>query len=279
MAPTRSYDLLVLGATGFTGRLACEYLGSSAPPSLRWAPVGRDASKLARLLGSPSPIVCDLADASKLEELIAQTSVVANYAGSPFSDKALPIVALCAKYGTGYVDISGETPLARASYDEWDEKAKETGALIVHQCGFDSIPSDMGAFLAVHELRSRFHTDASEIKTMMMKSRGGFSGGTLHTILYYLRTKDSEIPGASEAAKRGAYALDPAGATGGPDKDNYGGKLLRYDSRFKTWHVPFFMAESNAPIVRKSAALLGYGNGCSYAEVTCLHCLALSDAI
>ena len=264
----RTYDLLVIGATGFTGHLACEYLTAWGPPGLKWAAVGRSEAKLANLrgeLGLSHTLQCDVTDLPRLEQLIRDASVVANFAGSPFIDKALPIVRLCAEHGTDYVDITGETPLQRASYDLYHEQAISSGACIVHQCGYDSIPSDIGAFLAVGALRDSFGCTAAEIKTFVGKSKGGISGGTLATVLYMLTKAD--VPGAADAAARGAYALDPAGAKGGPDTAVGSPDLVRYDRRMRTWHAPFVMAAVNAPVVRKSAVLLGYGDDCRYAEV------------
>jgi short subunit dehydrogenase-like uncharacterized protein len=122
-------------------------------------------------------------------------------------------------------------------------------------------------------LPARWATDRHEFS--QGESKGGASGGTLATVLYLLTGDQNAIPGAKEAAARGPYALDPAGASGGPDKDDNGGKVVGYDQRVGTWHVPFVMAATNAPVVRKSAALLGYGDGCRYAEVRFLSLAAL----
>ena len=262
------FDLVILGATGFTGRLACEYLSQRGPPGLRWAAAGRSSSRLAALsdeLGGLETLVCDVSDPAAVERIASQTSVVANYAGTPFIDKALPVIASCTAHGTHYIDITGETPLQRASYDLFNEQAMRTGSLVVHQCGYDSIPSDIGAFLAVHELRTRFGCSAAELKSFAGSSKGGVSGGTLATVLKLL--SPGGLPGVAAARSRGSYPLDPVGAEGGPDRDDWGGRIIGYDERAGTWHAPFFMAASNAPVVRKSAALLEYGRGCRYSEV------------
>ena len=179
---TRTYDLLIIGATGFTGRLACEYLTARGPPGLKWAAVARSEAKLGELrseLGLSDTLLCDVKDQLRLEELVKDAKVVANFAGTPFVDKALPLVSLCAAHGTGYVDITGEVPLQRASYDRYHEQACATGALVVHQCGYDSVPSDLGALLAVNALKEHFGVEAAEIKTFAGKSKGSASGGTL----------------------------------------------------------------------------------------------------
>lgn len=275
-AAARPFDVVVLGATGFTGRLAVEYLSShyaspSSSSAVRWLATARSSSKLEALRKElyldPSRVaLCDVGDEESLNSVVKQAGCIANFAGSPFVDKAIPVVVACAKHGTHYIDITGETPLQRATYDLHHDDARATCALIVHQCGYDSIPSDLGAFLAVAALRERHGCDAATLKTFAGKTKGGASGGTLHTALTLLTSSKKQIPGAAAAAARGSYALDPEGARGGPDTNDYG-SVIGWDARAATWHMPFVMAAANAPVVRKSAALLGYGERVRYSEV------------
>ena len=275
----RTYDLVLLGATGFTGRLGVEYLHARYSGSpLRWLATGRDPTRLESLrsdlgLDSAQTAICNINDAAALDALVQSTSVIVNFAGTPFFDKAMPVVAACARHGTCYVDISGEVPLHRATYDAYHEQACATGALIVHQCGYDSVPSDLGAFLAVRELRERFGVATQELKSFARKSKGGVSGGTIATALLMMTTSPKKVPGAEAASALGSYALEPKSdlpAATRKDTNDTGGGLIGFDKRAKTWHMPFVMASVNAPVVRKSAVLLGYGGpGArpSYAEV------------
>ena len=211
----RTYDLVLLGATGFTGRLGVEYLHARYSGSpLRWLATGRDPTRLESLrsdlgLDSAQTAICNINDAAALDALVQSTSVIVNFAGTPFFDKAMPVVAACARHGTCYVDISGEVPLHRATYDAYHEQACATGALIVHQCGYDSVPSDLGAFLAVRELRERFGVATQELKSFARKSKGGVSGGTIATALLMMTTSHKKVPGAEAASALGSYALEP----------------------------------------------------------------------
>ena len=273
-SPARTFDVGVLGATGFTGKLACEYLSKNYASGLTWAVAGRSESKLASLraalgIDEAHVRIVDCYASESVEALAKECRVIANFAGTPFADKALPVVEACARHGTHYIDITGEVHLHRASYDAHHEQAMASKALIVHSCGYDSIPSDLGAYLAATKLREVFGVPCAELKTFAGSSKGGISGGTLATALGAITGRIKHLPGVSEAAARGVYALDPAGDSGGPDTSDFGG--VRYDRRVDTWHSPNVMAGVNAPVVRKSAALLAYAarpGGCRYSEVS-----------
>ncbi|KAG8467449.1 hypothetical protein KFE25_000765 [Diacronema lutheri] len=285
---TRVHDVVILGATGFTGKLAAQYMARAYPPSsatpVRWAIAGRSADKLRDVLGTLGTavdiVVCDLSDNDALERLVKSTSVVACYAGTPFIDKALPVVELCARHGTHYVDITGELPMHRASYDRYHDACKASGALVLHGCGFDSVPSDIGAFLAAGAMRERHDCGCSLIKMYYGKSSGGFSGGTLATIIALINA-DASMPGGKEVKQRGAYALDPVDGHGGPDTGSFGSPIVGYDRVGKTWVAPFVMAPTNAPVVRKSNAQLdyAYGRNMRYAEVMALPSLFAAVAV
>lgn len=269
----RSYDVVVLGASGFTGRLAVQYLNERYS-SLNYAVTARSTTKLEQLKqmisGSPNAVatLCDVTDPLSLDSVVRSASCVLNFAGSPFIDKALPVVEACAKHGTHYVDITGEVPLHRASYDRYHKAAAESGAIILHQCGFDSVPADLCAYLAVKAMRERHDCQCSEVRLIMADSKGGVSGGTLASGAHLIANRD--LPGMAEVKARGAYPLDPADGTGGPDTsfDGRNGALVSYDVLARTWTMPFIMSGVNVPLVRKSAALLGYGaqDGCRISE-------------
>lgn len=268
-------DLVVLGATGFTGRLACEYLAEHAPADLKWAMAGRSLSKLKSLqeelpasAKSVPLLEVDVKSVEALQEMAKGAKVVANFAGSPYSDKGLPVVAACAETGCSYVDITGEPPFMRASADRYDEKARETGALIIHACGYDSVPSDLGALLAATAMKDRHSVECTKIRLYVGESSGGVSGGTLESAMYIIAQGDN-IEGA--AAAKGPYGLDPPGSQGGPDTGDFGevSALPRWDEDEKLWAAPFVMAPVNARVVRRSNALSGYayGKATSYGEV------------
>ena len=273
----RKYDLVIYGATGFTGQLAAEYVHKTYP-KLKYALAGRNKAKLEQVRSKimpsakadelPDIIVADaVKNPAALDDMAASTKVIANYAGTPFIDKALPVVEACAKHGTCYTDITGEVPFQRVSYDRHHQKAQETGALIVHACGYDSVPSDIGSLLAAKAIKERHGCACESMELVAGETRGGFSGGTLYTGLELL-FGGKDHPGVQESKVRGSYALDPEGATGGPDTSD-SVSFVTYDNVAKTHVVPFVMAAANAPVVRKSNALQNYlyGKNCSYREV------------
>ena len=274
-AAAKPFDVAILGATGFTGKLACEYLQKYKSP-VRWVATGRSATKLAQLakelgLSEDQTRVVDVKDEASVRAIVKDCAVVANYAGTPFLDKALPVVSACVEAGTSYVDITGEVPLHRASYDCHHERAVETGSCILHGCGYDSVPSDLGAFLAATALRQRYNTGASKLKTFAGNSKGGISGGTLATALMLSglsggSTDVKSLPGVAEVGSGGSDPLSPPGRSVAPVGQG-GGMPIGYDANLQTWHQPFIMAGVNTPVVRKSASILSYGAACHVEEV------------
>ncbi|CAE8606400.1 unnamed protein product, partial [Polarella glacialis] len=259
----------------FTGRLACEYLASRSQAGLRWAMAGRSMERLEEfrkeLPESAQAVELMLVDVRNEEQLrnMAKTAkVVANYAGTPFSDKALPVVAACVDAGCCYVDVTGEVPFMKTSILRYDAKAKETGALVVHACGFDSIPSDLGVMLAARAMRQRHGVGCERICTFALKSKGGVSGGTINSALDML-TRGSDLENADSMQL--PYGLDPPDGRGGRDKGDFGkvNVLPAYDEDGEVWAIPFVMAPVNTRVVRRSNALAGYayGESLSYGEV------------
>lgn len=159
--PERAYDVVLFGATGFVGALTAEYLAAHAPAGCRWALAGRDTAKLERLrerLASIDPacarlplLRADAQDPVAVRELAASTRVLATTVG-PYIWYGAELVAACAEAGTDYVDLTGEPEFVDRMYVEHDARARETGARIVHACGFDSIPADLGAYFTVRQL-------------------------------------------------------------------------------------------------------------------------------
>src|SRR5690348_1019665 len=161
MTGTRTYDIVLFGATGFTGELTAQYLARTAPAGTRWALAGRNPAKLAAVrdrLAELNPackdlplLHADVSDPGSLAEVARSARVVITTVG-PYVEYGEPLVAACAEHGTDYVDLSGEPEFVDNMYVRHDERARETGARIVHCCGFDSIPHDLGAYFTVQQL-------------------------------------------------------------------------------------------------------------------------------
>ncbi len=184
----RRLDLVLLGATGFTGGLTADYLAAHAPSGLRWALAGRNAERLeevrARLtasdpaLGELELIVVDTTDAPALAEMAAATRLVITTVG-PYLQHGEPVVAACAAAGTDYVDLTGEPEFVDRMYLEHHARAVASGARLVHACGFDSVPHDLGALFTVAQLPS----DVPLTVRGVVRSSAQFSGGTFHSAL------------------------------------------------------------------------------------------------
>lgn len=177
------YDVILLGATGFTGRLTAQRLAAQGPAGLRWAIAGRDPGRLAAVaesldgVGPPADVLsADIGDAASLRALVEQTSVLASTVG-PYMQHGEPVVAACADLGTDYVDLTGEPEFVDRVWLAHHARAEETGARLVHACGFDSIPHDLGALFTVR----RFSGDQPLSVSAFVRASGTFSGGTYHS--------------------------------------------------------------------------------------------------
>jgi len=186
MSADRLYDLVLFGATGFTGALTAEYLARSADPGCRWALAGRNQAKLEALrdrLAAIDPACADLpllhadvGDPESLRQVVASTRVVITTLG-PYVRYGEPLVAACAEAGTDYVDLTGEPEFVDLMYVRHHARAVETGARIVHACGFDSIPHDLGVYFTVQQLPE----DVPIRVEGFVRAGGTFSGGTFHS--------------------------------------------------------------------------------------------------
>lgn len=290
----RPFDVIVYGATGFTGRLVAEYIAGATHrqsnqglPPLKWAIGGRDAKKLSMLKASlrvdsslasePAVILADADDQQSLQRMTAQTRVVISTVG-PYAQHGEPLVAACIKTGTDYCDLTGESPWAEAMIRKYGEAAARNGALIVNMCGYDSIPSDITAFMAASWLRTERQTAVTHMQGYADVRGGGPSGGTVASILYM---KEAPGPPAGQSnehpmAKVGRpYLLNPPEyqlTQARPlEKDQI---LPKYDNDINKWTVPFVMAVANTRLVRRSLALRrqlerecdGFGSEGSYNE-------------
>lgn len=173
---SRAYDVVLLGASGFTGALTAEYLQKNAPEGVRWAVAGRNKSKLERF--GKDILYADVTDPASLRSLAESTKVVATTVG-PYVQYGEPLVAACAEAGTGYLDLTGEPEFLDQMYVRYHERATQTGARIIHACGFDSIPYDLGVQYTVEQLPENVPIQVDGL----LRAGGRPSGGTFHTAI------------------------------------------------------------------------------------------------
>ena len=261
----REYDIVLMGATGFTGRLVAEYLvrRHGVGGQLKWALAGRSREKLEKIrieLGEMAAglplIVADSHDRASLDAMVQRTRVVCTTVG-PYALHGSDLVAACAENGTDYCDLAGEVPWMRRMLDAHGDAAAKSGARIVHCCGFDSIPSDMGVWFLQKQARERFGKPLSRVRLRVKAAKGGLSGGTYASMLNIVEEarRDKDVA----RVLRNPYALCPPEAREG-ERQPYVSKAS-YDSAFGVWTAPFVMAAINTRVVFKSNALSGHGYG------------------
>ena len=268
---SRELELVVLGATGFTGRQAAQWFSrwaSANRPELRWAIAARNSERLQAVAETlsdgptPTQIVLDTADEQGCRALAERTSTLLTTVG-PYARYGSHVIAACAQAGTDYVDITGETPWVRQMLDAHQDAALASGAKIVPLCGFDSIPSDVGAYLVCRALQAA-GTEPTAVKSNY-SIKGGFNGGTLASALNMMELKQGR-------ALYHPHLLTPkAGRAHLSDRQPRDVQPPRYDEEMETWVTPFIMAPINTRVVRRSAALLGmrgqgYGDKFQYSE-------------
>jgi len=270
----RELDLILLGATGFVGRLTAGYLAGHAPPSLRIGLAGRSEQRLAAVrdgLGAAAQawplLAADSTDPAGARSLARMAGAVATTVG-PYRRLGLPLARACAEAGTDYADLSGEVLFIRDTMASCQQAAARTGARIVHSCGFDSVPSDLGVLLT-HKAAATDGAGVLEDTTLVLTAmRGGVSGGTLASALGQI--DDMRASAGNRRIVADPYALSPdrdAEPALGGERDQSG---IRYDPGLEMWTGPFLMAGFNTRIVRRSNALQGwaYGRRFRYREVT-----------
>jgi len=263
----RQYEIILYGASGFTGELVAEYLGADHP-DLRWAIAGRNQQKLEALrlrLGLPElPIlIADSHNSEQLATLARQTQTVISTVG-PYAQYGTPLLETCAREGTHYCDLTGEAQWMAAVFEGINPIAQASGARLIHCCGFDSIPSDLSVYFLQQQFKERFGGYASHISGRMGRASGGVSGGTVASLMYVAEqaSKDTRI----RETVMDPYALYPADVTPGDDVPDQAG--IAWDENFESWTGPFVMAAINTKVVRRSHALAGlpYGQDFRYDE-------------
>jgi short subunit dehydrogenase-like uncharacterized protein len=269
----RELDVVLFGATSFVGRLCAEYLSRVAPPEARVALAGRSRERLLELqaaLGGRAAtwplLVADTTDPRSVGELAATTRVLATTVG-PYRSYGMPVLEACATAGTHYADLTGEVLFMREAIDRFDAVAAASGARIVHGCGFDSIPSDLGVLL-LHEAATADGAGQLEDTTLVVRTmKGGPSGGTIASLQGELDAARADRDLARLLAD--PYALSPdrgAEPRLGDERDLRG---VRHDADLGRWVGPFVMSSINTRVVRRSNALQGwpYGPRFRYREV------------
>ncbi|KAB7613376.1 saccharopine dehydrogenase [Amylibacter sp. SFDW26] len=261
------FDIIIYGATGFTGRLVAEYINANYS-NRPWAMAGRNLDKLIAVrdeMGLPSDTALVTADASdpiSIEAMAKRTKVIITTVG-PYQLYGEPLVAACAKVGTDYVDLSGEPSFMWDMIDKYNDVAKASGARIVHSCGFDSVPSDMGVYFLQAEASKRFGTPLKDVRCRVRSLNGTFSGGTA-------ASGRATMKAAMSNPKTMQKLLSPFALTPGFQgvEQPYGNKPYE-DIDLGSWVAPFFMAPVNTKNVHRSNMLMGhpYGTDFTYEEM------------
>jgi short subunit dehydrogenase-like uncharacterized protein len=269
MTSSQQLDLVLQGATGFTGHLVAEHLFRRHPPTgpadggLRWGLGGRNRAKLEAVraglgaLGAGAEeiplVIADSRDPEALRALVEGTRVVVSTVG-PYARYGSDLVAACARSGTHYCDITGEVQWVRRMIDAHEDEARRSGARLVHFCGFDSIPSDLGVWFLQDAAMKRWGSPLDRITLGVRKMRGAASGGTIASMLEALEEarNDRDI----RRLLANPYALDPRDSRRGPDETDQ--RAPRFDRHLDRWTAPFVMAQVNTRVVRRSNAVLGH---------------------
>jgi short subunit dehydrogenase-like uncharacterized protein len=262
MESSSKFDIVVYGASGFTGQLVAEYLAVhyKGDKQLRWAMAGRSLDKLASVrdaIGAPKEtplIAADASDVASLKAMVEQTKSVISTVG-PYQFYGNDLVAICAASGTDYLDLCGEPVWMRQMIDKHEAAAKASGARIVFSCGFDSVPFELGAFFVQKEARRVFGAPAARVKGRVRDMRGTLSGGTAASAkaTFDAVAKDLSLV----AILNDPFALTP-GFSGAKQPR---GNKPQYEEDLQSWSAPFMMALINTRNVHRSNMLMGFPYG------------------
>ena len=254
----REFDVIIWGASGFTGRLVAEYLFQNYNnDELNWAIAGRDIKKLNKIrdqyLDQNIPVIIgDSFDEVSLVKMTQRTKVICTTVG-PYAKYGSQLVKSCVKSKTHYCDLAGEAQWIRKMIDIYHETATENQIKIVNSCGFDSVPSDLGVYY-IHKNISKKNLS---IKMRVTGAKGTYSGGTYASMQNIIKEayKDREV----RKSLTNPYGLNPKGHQDGLDKRDL--RSVKYDKKIKSWISPFLMAGINTRIVRRSNALSNFSYG------------------
>lgn len=263
---SREFDVVVWGATGFTGQLVAEYMFRQygVGGDVTWAIAGRNRAKLEqvanRAAGNQADqlalIVADTTDQDAIVEMVQRTRVVCTTVG-PYALYGTGLVEACATHGTHYCDLTGEVQWMVKTIEQFQSLAESSGAKIVHTCGFDSIPSDMGVFHLQQQMQALHSCVATEVKYRVGETAGGVSGGTIASMMNMM--EEAKVDPRINEILSDPYSLNPLNMPRGEDGQDQSAAL--YDLDFMQWTAPFAMAGINTRVVRRSNALMGYSYG------------------
>jgi short subunit dehydrogenase-like uncharacterized protein len=269
---TPSYDLVAFGATSFVGRILCRYLWEEfgAQGELKWGAAGRSKAKLEELRSSLGArtrslplVVADAADEASLRRLCASTRVVVSTVG-PYALHGETLVKVCAETGTDYCDLSGEVQWIRRMVQRYEAAARKSGARIVHCCGFDSIPSDLGVHFLQRLAMQQLGAPCTRVKMRVKVMRGELSGGTVASLMNVVKEAAADPALRKELAD--PYSLCPAGSVRKVRQPEV--RSAQFDVDFGAWVAPFVMSGINTRIVQRTSALSeqAYGADFTYDE-------------
>ena len=261
MNKSKEFDIIIWGATGFTGRLVAEYIYINySSEKLSWAIAGRDKKKLINVRDKIADenipiIIADSFDEMSLTKMTQKTKVICSTVG-PYSKYGSLLVKSCIKTNTHYCDLAGEAQWIRKIVDTYHQEAKNKKIKIVNSCGFDSIPSDIGVYF-IHKNLPDVNIKLDNISMRLSGFKGSLSGGTYASMNNIITeaSKDSHV----RKILTNPYGLNPEGQRTGPDKRDL--NKVKYDEDSKSWIAPFMMAGINTKIVRRSNALSNYSYG------------------
>lgn len=267
MRAAREFDVIAYGASSFVGQILARYLAAHpAHQSLRWALAGRSEAKLQALRSTLSEsardipiLLADASDAEGLRALAARTRVLISTVG-PYAIHGEPVLAACVETGTDYCDLTGETQWIARMLKGYESRAQQTGARIVHCCGFDSIPSDMGVWCLQNEARARFGHPLPRVKMRVRAAKGGFSGGTVASLLNVI--EEAQRDPALRKQLGDPYLIAPPVANRPKRQPDVRGAV--FDRDFAAWTAPFVMAAINTRNVHRSNFLLGQAYGADF---------------
>ena len=262
MNPSSKFDIVVYGASGFTGRLVAEYLATHyrSDTQLKWAMAGRSLDKLASVrdaIGAPADtplIAADASDSASLKAMIDQTKSVVSAVG-PYLLYGNELLAACAASGTDYFDLCGEVPWMRRMIDAHQATAERSGARIMFSCGYDSVPFELGVYFCQQAAKKAIGAPVARVKGRVRAMKGTFSGGTAASgkAIFEAAAKDPSLLGLV----RDPFALTPGFS--GPKQPP--GNRPVFDDDLQTWLTPFFMANINTRNVHRSNMLMGFPYG------------------
>ena len=262
------FDIVVYGATSFVGQIITRYMHEQfTDGTVKWAIAGRSLAKLQQVsqdigLSGIEIIVADASDEAGLQAMCDRTAVIMSTVG-PYALYGDTLVQVCAASGTHYCDLTGEPQWIRKMQLRHEATAKQSGARIVHCCGFDSVPSDLGVYFLQREAIKQFGETCDRIDMRVAKMKGGASGGTIASMINMVKEAKSDANLRREL--KDPYSLCPAGHEFSAQQNDV---KVAYDSAFDSWIAPFIMAAINTRVVHRSNALSGnsYGTQFKYEE-------------